>query len=442
MQRLFTSPYDYGYHEVVVSCPSGRFSDVDISRNVAEISFFENITKPYITGNIIIADSSNISNHVNFMGQEYIDIKIFDPDKTKFLEKRFVVTGVTRQAKANDHSSVILLTFVEEHVIISEMTRFSRTYEGKPEQIISDILNDHLGVSVRSDTSSQDTLRYIAPYTHSPLQMIMEISKRATSVNGAPFYLYSSLHEDGLIFESLETMLGSTRVSDKVFNYSAGTGAAIDQEIDVTSRQIKTMSISNNESSTHLFKNNMYGAQYLWVDTSKDIPTELRYRFTEGISKMPKVNGTLNYDAQFTLNNKAYHEGVSSINSQIVTASLFDNINSLNEELITDDHLKKAQAKALRSLMAKTQMDITVPGYRFMQNQSIIGKMIDIFVPKNIAIENETSNIDRVSDKKLTGKYMIFGTRHYFKNTKYSVIMNITKYDNKKNLSQETVNAV
>ena len=56
MQRLFTSPYDYGYHEVVVSCPSGRFSEVDISRNVAEISFFESITKPYITGNIIIAD--------------------------------------------------------------------------------------------------------------------------------------------------------------------------------------------------------------------------------------------------------------------------------------------------------------------------------------------------------------------------------------------------
>ena len=116
--------------------------------------------------------------------------------------------------------------------------------------------------------------------------------------------------------------------------------------------------------------------------------------------------------------------------------------NSLNEEIISDDHLKKAEAKALRSLMAKTQMDITLPGYRFMQKQSIIGKMIDIFVPKNIAIEDETNNIERVSDKKLTGKYMIFGTRHFFKNTKYSVVMNITKYDNKKNLSQETVNAV
>lgn len=436
----FHSPYDYGHHRVTVFSPSGRFADLDISLNVSEVSFFEAINQPYVSGQIMIADSSNISNHVNFMGQEYIRVEMFTAEGTLFIDKTFVVTGVQRQAKANDHASVIILSFIEEHVIASEITRISKTFEGKPEVVAASILSE-LNKQTRFDTSFQDQLRYIAPYTHKPLDMAKELVSKASTINGAPFYMYSTLNEDNMIIESLETMLGSAKVYPQTFNYGVASGNVEGLEINTAGRQIKTMSIANNEENTRMFKHGAFGSQYLWLDTNKSIPTELRYRYNEAIEKMPRINGTVNYDGSFTVNDKPFHEGVSDMTSKITTCSLFDGIVSLDEQQVADDHMKRAAANALRASLGKSQMDITVPGYHFMNGNQVTGRMIDIYVPKNVVVYDE-NNPEQVSDKKLSGSYLIFGTRHQFKDTKYTAVMNITKYDNKKSLSQEQVNNV
>ena len=436
----FHSPYDYGHHRVTVFSPSGRFNDLDISLNVSEVSFFEAINQPYVSGQIMIADSSNISNHVNFMGQEYIRVEMFTAEGDLFIDKTFVVTGVQRQAKANDHASVIILSFIEEHVIASEITRISKTFEGKPEVVAASILSE-LNKQTRMDTSFQDQLRYIAPYTHKPLDMAKELVSKASTINGAPFYMYSTLNEDNMIIESLETMLGSAKVHPQTFNYGVASGNVEGLEINTAGRQIKTMSIANNEENTRMFKHGAFGSQYLWLDTNKTIPTELRYRYNETIEKMPRINGTVNYDGSFTVNEKPFHEGVSDMMSKVTTCSLFDGIVSLDEQLVADDHMKRAEANALRASLGKSQMDITVPGYHFMNGNQVTGRMIDIYVPKNAVVYDE-NNPEQVSDKKLSGSYLIFGTRHQFKDTKYTAVMNITKYDNKKSLSQEQVNNV
>lgn len=436
----FHSPYDYGHHRVTVFSPSGRFADLDISLNVSEVSFFEAINQPYVSGQIMIADSSNISNHVNFMGQEYIRVEMFTTDGTLFIDKTFVVTGVQRQAKANDHASVIILSFIEEHVIASEITRISKTFEGKPEVVAATILSE-INKQTRFDTSFQDQLRYIAPYTHKPLDMAKELVSKASTINGAPFYMYSTLNDDNMIIESLETMLGSAKVYNQTFNYGVASGNVEGLEINTAGRQIKTMSIANNEENTRMFKHGAFGSQYLWLDTNKSIPTELRYRYNETIEKMPRINGTVNYDGEFVVNEKPFHEGVSDMMAKVTTGSLFDGIVSLDEQLVADDHMKRAEANALRASLGKSQMDITVPGYHLMNGNQVTGRMIEIYVPKNVVVYGE-NNHEQVSDKKLSGSYLIFGTRHQFKDTKYTAVMNITKYDNKKSISQEQVNNV
>lgn len=436
----FHSPYDYGHHKVVISSTSERFAALDISLNVSEISLFEAINQPYVSGQIMIADSSNISNHVNFMGQEYIDIEMFDTANTQFIKKRFVITGLQRQAKANDHSSVLVLSFIEEHVIASEITRISKTFEGKPEVVAATILSE-INKSARFDTSFQDAIRYVAPYTHKPLDMARLMVSKASSINGAPFFLYSSLYEENLIIESLETMLSGNKVYNKTFNYGVASGNSVGLDLDTSGRQIRTMSIANNEENTRMFKHGAYGSQYLWLDTNKTIPTELRYRYNESIEKMPKINGAVNYDGSFTVNEVPFHEGVSDVMSTVTTCSLFDGILSLDEQLVSDDHMKRAEANAIKASLGKSQMDITIPGLHLIGANQVTGRMVDVYVPKNQVVI-DTNNVDQVSDKKLSGSYLVFGTRHQFKDTKYTAVMNITKYDNKKNISQEQVNNV
>lgn len=437
----FRSPYDYGYHKVLISAES-RFGTVDISNNVNEVVFYESITQPYISGEIMIVDVNNISNHVNFLGQERLHITLFTADNEKFVDKHFVVTGLTKQTKANDHTSIIILSFIEEHVINSELTRISKTFEGKPESIVKDVLNE-INKTVRTDTSSQNEIRYVAPYTIRPLEIATMMANRATTIDGIPFFLYASLYEDDLILESFDTMINKAKVYQNEFIYTVSTGNTIEEDLVSGGRQIKTMAVAYNEDISRLLRNNVFGSQHLWLDTNKTIPTELRQRYTETISKMPTPNGLVNYDETFMIAEKPYHEGVSEVTSSITTCSLFDGILSINEEPIADDHMKKAKANSLRLSMAKSQADIVIPGFHLMNGKQVTGRTIDIFVQKNMAaLEEKDAAAAKIMDKKLSGTYLIFSTRHQFKNTKYEASLNITKYDNKKSLSQEQVNNV
>ena len=115
----------------------------------------------------------------------------------------------------------------------------------------------------------------------------------------------------------------------------------------------------------------------------------------------------------------------------------------MNEEIVIDNHMKKAESRSLRALLTKSQFDMTIPGFYFMTAGRVLGKKINVYVPKNITPMDEAGvNLNTLADKKLTGQYLVFGTRHTFKADKYHVTMNVTKYDNKKSLSNERINVI
>lgn len=440
---LYSSPYDYGNQKIEIRSPVGRFETIDISLQVVEFSFFENVATPYVTGNIVISDSSNMYNHVNFIGQEAIDFIINDVNDKTFLKKSFVITGVERYKKGNDSVAYIVLNFTEEHQLTSEITRFSKTYQGKIETIISNIISENLNKQVEVEASFQNAIRYLAPYTMSPIEMSKMLAGRITTAKGSPFYLYSSLAEESLRLQSLESMLADSLYPSLEFMYISPTSVH-ESDLDTLGTILLAMSMSKNENVIGLMRTNVFGSQHLWLDTNKTISTELRHRFDQSVNDLPRINGTTNYDFDFAVNSKAYHQGVSSMCSYVTTTGLFDNVNSLHEETVSDNHQKKIQSKSFKSLIGKTQMDVTIPGYHFMKSPTrILGKMIRMYVPKNI-VPTDEANVSRnsLADKKLTGKYLVFAARHVFKNGKYHVTTNVSKYDNLNNLSKERLNVV
>ena len=444
-QNEISNPYDYGYHKISIEGP--RFNSVNIEHLVLEISLYENLGSPFVSGNMIILDSANLSNHVNFMGQEKIKIELYDPYEQQFVVKSFVTTGVKRAEKTSDNASSFIISFVEEHVTLSNITRFSKTYEGKIETIISDILADQLNVQVQTDTSAQAVMRYIAPYTISPLKAVNMLRRRATSANGAPFFLYSSIKRPGLRLANLETLISQPAFNNQPFIYSIVTDPEYSEysysveNMEDRSHKIRSLNIMDNEDVVHLFEEAGFGAQYLWLDTVKDIATELRHRSPEVLRRLPKMNGDINYDDNFTVGGKPYHEGVSKYTTEITTKCLFDNINSLKEEVVIDDHMRKAQDRSIRAMLSKAPMTVQLPGYQFFENEAI-GKVINLEIPKDIPIMDEAATGEDVIDKKRSGRYLVYGTRHLFKNGQYSANLNVTKLDNKDSIKNETVNQV
>ena len=90
------SPYDFGETQVKIFPANGK-TPVDVTRLVQELNFFENLKDPYVSGTLLIIDSANVFNYVNFLGQERIDIIVTDVYKKPQIQKSFAITSVRKQ---------------------------------------------------------------------------------------------------------------------------------------------------------------------------------------------------------------------------------------------------------------------------------------------------------------------------------------------------------
>jgi hypothetical protein len=94
----------------------------------------------------------------------------------------------------------------------------------------------------------------------------------------------------------------------------------------------------------------------------------------------------------------------------------------------TSSHMFKAKSKSLRHFLHKSSIDISVPGKNFLHrgiNKSV-GNLINISFNSNIA-DTSNSSPDNNLDKKKSGAYMIYATRHVFQENIYNAVISCAK---------------
>ncbi len=439
MAGIANTPYDYGKYEIKITNAAGK--QVDISRLVIELNVFESLLDPFISGSILVIDSSNVNNYLNFLGQEKVTITVTDIDNRPVISgKTFAVTGIRKQQKVNDSTSGYVITFSSIHMYINKKTRFSKKYEGKPESIIQSISNQMLGVPVSGGGSAQSDMRVIIPFTMSPLESMTWLKNRMTTSSGVPFFMFTnSLYEsnDRLELKSLQELLGQQAFNSQPFRYSSVTK---DKDLKYTTEdfeslkhKIASIEILENEKAISIMEDAGYGAHYLWTDTIEDKAEEKHFMITEPLRSLPKPNGVDDYIPSLPDElGKSLHQSNSRYISQITTKKLFEGIFSYNEEESVEKHQYKAKSKGMKAFMSKLAVSMQIPGFAFMEHgNGIVGRnQIDIMVPKDLPVEDETYTEQQIKDKKLSGRYLILNQRHMFKNSQYTVTITGVKIDN------------
>ena len=447
MVSIANTPYDYGRYNIKITNAVGK--QVDISHLVIELNVFESLLDPFISGSILVIDSSNVNNYLNFLGQETVTITVTDIHNRPVISgKTFAVTGIRKQQKVNDSTSGYVITFSSIHMYINKKTRFSKKYEGKPESIIQSISNEMLGVPVSGGGSAQSNMRVIIPFTMSPLESMTWLKNRMTTSSGVPFFMFAnSLYEssDRLELKSLQELLGQEAFNSQPFRYSSVTkddysNKYTTEDFESLKHKVASIEILENEKAISIMEDAGYGAHYLWTDTIEDKAEEKHYMITEPLGSLPKPNGVDDYIPSLPGElGKPLHQGNSRYISQITTKKLFEGIFSYNEEESIEKHQYKAKSKGMKAFMSKLAVSMQMPGFAFMEHGSgIVGRnQIDILVPKDLPVEDETYTEKKMEDKKLSGRYLILNQRHMFKNSQYTVTITGVKIDNDPMINSE-----
>jgi len=442
MARQIATPYDYGKYTVKITAADGDV--VDVSNLVIELNFFESLKDPFVSGTIVIVDSANIFNFVNFLGQERVDITVTDIYNAVKIKKSFAINNIRKQEKTNDTASAYVLSFIDFHAYKDSKQIFSRAYTGKPESILQTIATEQLGINVALRSSSiQSAMRVLTPATDSPLQVMKWLKDRCTTSMGGQFFLHSSLYKQNLQLISINDLLGQGAFNSEPFSYTTPTKTQESlysrETFESLTYKIATMNFALNQDALQLLNKDAYGSHNHFIDTYEEKTLEGHYSLLEVLGAMPKPNGRDDYIPRNAPGlGEANHSSTAngSYISQVVTKKLFEDLFSYNEEETLDKHLLKSKRHGFKNFVVKGMASFQLPGFAFLGKDLIGQNQIDIFVIKDRPIE-ENFTKQQIKDKKRSGKYVITNIRNMFKNSQHSVMITGIKIDNDPEIASE-----
>lgn len=428
---------------LIISERSNR--EYNIGAVVSEIDLFEHIDKPYITGKILFVDNARVIERLNLSGTEKVSvkIKIEEEDQSVLtIEKNFYIDEIVKSMKTNDDTEVVGISIIEDIAYISQLSRISKSFRGTTSGIIQRVVEDYLDREFFNLSNKEYTepfpIRVVVP-NMTPLNTINWIKDRASTNNGMPFFLFSTICDDRIRYLDLETMisLNPLNVSTREYSYVQGVPNNADASDKILqSYTINSYNFTSNENQLYLARKGAISSTYNFIDTMTNTTLTRKINADEMFNRIrfSPIQNEPTYDSKSTFNELTMHEYNTTEISQISpTVTYDDNTFNYYESKDVNTHMHKAESRALRHFLHKSAIDINVPGRNFLYkdiNKSI-GNVIRIsFKANEVSLEENDATNNR--DKKKSGNYFIYAARHVFQANQYTVNLSCTKLAHEK----------
>ena len=344
-------------------------TEFNITSVINEVNIYEHVDKPYLTGQVVFADTNRILETAEISGTELVTIEISSTlDDSEFtIMKKFIISEIVQSVKSNDNTELVGISLIEDIGYYSRLMRVQKPYSGVPSSIINNILGEYLGRSVAQIGGSEHTdgnMKVLIPNME-PIQAANWIKDRASSATGLPYFLFSTICDDQLRFLDLEKILNLTPLNQSTYDYtfSQSIGSGFETQDPRQFYSIRNFKYTNIEDQLMMARKGFTGSTYNFIDTIKNKSYTSRINAQEvfgGIPYPPRQNLPI-YDGITAFPGGAMHNYDTSEISQMAPSKTFED-GSFNyyEASGTSSHMFKAKSKSLRHFLHKSSIDISV----------------------------------------------------------------------------------
>lgn len=420
---------------------------------VSEIEIFENISLPYLTGNITLLDDNDLYGYLNIMGSEKITISFgLDTNETTPMTKTFVLTRVIKSQRINDNSTMLVCDMIEDVGYYNFMKKFSKYYDGSGEQIIQTMVSEQINKPINTDLfseSHQAPFRYIVPYI-TTFDAVSAILGKITTQNGLPYFFHGSLNTDGFIFSDLESIIQAGAFNKgSPLEFSQGTTS--DPMISKHSRAIYNFTnLSPLEDTLKMVQLGAVGSnlQVINAQTGNSVRSSLDatrvYNQLINYNIISKDQKIEHVDLLFEPN-PSEEDGmkIRDYESKIFTYVESvpypqSNLNGYSQETYFSDHVLKVIKKSVTNHIQKNIYSFNMAGLIWSGNnlRTSVGNLVEILVPST-SIPNDNSSQSAVIDQKRSGNFLILAKKHSIDviGKRHNVTMEVGRVTNLENLS-------
>ena len=434
---------DQQYKIIDAFITANRFQDkeIEVSSNLYELILYEDLEVAWLTGSVAITDDTGFLNKLEFKGSELLTLRIAGAveNSSPVIDKTFVMYALEKNVRVNDVASVYLFSIIEQHAYINSFKPFSRAYSGPLEKIIQQIVNGELNKTIdlsylTKSVTAQGERKYIVPYL-TPLEACETLLDRATSDLGSPLFLYSSIHDENTRLGDLDRMLTQDAFNKKVpYIYSqSATQSASSLDPASASTQVSSFDVKKSVDTLLQTEEGLYGSFYTNTDVSTGISYRTRVTLEDTLLGL-KQNEIIDpeskqdlYDDLQTIEEKAIKEFDSIYWHQLSSSNLYPDFRSYHDDNTTSGFALKIKSNLIRQSLLANMVTIVVPGIAFLMSKATVGDIL------SLNILSPQQNPNEIYDKRWSGDYVVYRTKHVFRETKHTVTCDITRLSRRSN---------
>ena len=168
---------------------------INVADQVQELNIYESIDTPYISGNILISDSSGIAEALPFLGQERLLFSLSTPGQkgvVNFNDYHAIIYNVEKRFQQTDREQVLILNWTTLEHYKNLRTKISKSFKGNISEIVADILSNDNFLGTKKPLHIEKTKnirKYVIPNLN-PFQTINLLKEEAIGASeNAPHYL-------------------------------------------------------------------------------------------------------------------------------------------------------------------------------------------------------------------------------------------------------------
>jgi hypothetical protein len=154
-----------------------------------------------------------------------------------------------------------------------------------------------------------------------------------------------------------------------------------------------------------------------------------RFDITDALANLTKTgvikeNQEQNvYPTNFKMDDKLVNKMDAKIFHQITSTGTYGTFKSYHDEMKPSSFTNKVTNRSIRNMLYKNMFEVTVPGAGFIVSKASVGDMVRIETISDDGDSKTSISFDQLR----TGDFLIYNTRHTFKNTRHDVVMTVCK---------------
>jgi len=398
---------------------------IDMRNLITDMVLYEHIEKPYVTARISFVDESNLVQGIDFQGGEKLTLELIHGEARNSgfsIKKEFVIDQIEGIVRSGERGEVVLINCTEYHMLESTVQNVNKAYTGAPSKIISSILTSFLKKSVAvTDQDSITDMKVIVPNMH-PIEACLWLRSRMSSIDGMPYYLFSTMALDNLVLKSLGTILDEKVPINVDMPYVYAPSVNSDADAMRKFYAIQEFSYKDGENLVKLIEDGLVGAQYSFLDTLTGLPQvshfDVELDVFRGLARDNRLGGSNKrhvYGTEYAVQGDLLTKYNSKVKTEISSNGAYiqgrTRNNSYASETDSFAHKRKVISKSLKNFLGKSPLEITVKSREFLTGDAnyTLGKLIRIIFLDVNPIKEETRP---VVDHKKSGDYIVCAARH------------------------------